>query len=146
MPDYKPISLVLILLGLFGSSISILLGFIWVPGINPESVQQGSAESYRILFWHVSFAWCSFCVHSLVILLSFCVYWALIRPLIRLSYSALSHLIRHSFGAYTGRSFGAHSVHAALILHAFCVHSAIILRLFCAHSACICYHSPIIWH
>ncbi len=60
MPDYKPISLVLILLGLFGSSISILLGFIWVPGINPESVQQGSAESYRILFWHVSFAWCSF--------------------------------------------------------------------------------------
>lgn len=60
MTDYKPISLVLILLGLFGSSISILLGFIWVPGINPESVQQGSAESYRILFWHVSFAWCSF--------------------------------------------------------------------------------------
>ena len=60
MPDYKPISLVLILLGLFGSSISILLGFIWVPGIDPESVQQGSAESYRILFWHVSFAWCSF--------------------------------------------------------------------------------------
>lgn len=60
MPDYKRISLVLILLGLFGSSISILLGFIWVPGINPESVQQGSAESYRILFWHVSFAWCSF--------------------------------------------------------------------------------------
>ena len=60
MLDYKPISLVLILLGLFGSSISILLGFIWVPGIDPESVQQGSAESYRILFWHVSFAWCSF--------------------------------------------------------------------------------------
>ena len=60
MPDYKPISLVLILLGLFGSSISILLGFIWVPGIVAESVQQGSAESYRILFWHVSFAWCSF--------------------------------------------------------------------------------------
>ena len=60
MTDYKPISLVLILLGLFGTSISILLGFIWVPGIDPESVQQGSAESYRILFWHVSFAWCSF--------------------------------------------------------------------------------------
>jgi len=60
MPDYKPISLMLILLGLFGSSISILLGFIWVSGINPETVQQGSAESYRILFWHVSFAWCSF--------------------------------------------------------------------------------------
>ena len=60
MLNYKPVSLVLILLGLFGSAISILLGFIWVPGINPESVQQGSAESYRILFWHVSFAWCSF--------------------------------------------------------------------------------------
>lgn len=60
MLNYKPVSLVLILLGLFGSAISIILGFIWVPGINPESVQQGSAESYRILFWHVSFAWCSF--------------------------------------------------------------------------------------
>lgn len=60
MPNYKPISLALILLGLFGSSASILLGFLWAPGINPDSVQEGSAESYRILFWHVSFAWCSF--------------------------------------------------------------------------------------
>ncbi|MBU03361.1 MAG: hypothetical protein CMA58_00020 [Euryarchaeota archaeon] len=60
MPDYKQASLILILLGLFGSSVSILLGFIWVPGIDPTTVQQGSAESYRILFWHVSFAWCSF--------------------------------------------------------------------------------------
>ncbi|MGY8692394.1 MAG: cytochrome c biogenesis protein CcsA [Candidatus Poseidoniales archaeon] len=54
----KGASLLFIIIGLVGASISILLGFIWVPSLDPSTVN--GPESFRIIYWHVSFAWCSF--------------------------------------------------------------------------------------
>ena len=54
----KATSLLLITIGLVGASISILLGFLWVPSLDPSKVN--GPEAFRIIYWHVSFAWCSF--------------------------------------------------------------------------------------
>jgi len=58
MFDYKATSFALIIAGLLGAAISILLGFIWVPSLDPETTL--GEEAFRIIYWHVSFAWCSF--------------------------------------------------------------------------------------
>ena len=48
----------LMALGLIGATLTLLLGFIWAPTVDPEA--WNSPEAYRILYWHVPFAWTSF--------------------------------------------------------------------------------------
>ncbi len=50
-------------LGLTGAAATVLLGFLWAPEVDAEAWK--APEAYRILFWHVPFAWSSF--------LAFCV-------------------------------------------------------------------------
>ena len=50
-------------LGLTGAATTLLLGLLWAPPVDPEA--WNAPEAYRILFWHVPFAWSSF--------LAFCV-------------------------------------------------------------------------
>ena len=66
MPGAKTTSMVLIMLGLFGASISILLGFLWAPTVDEKTAL--GPEAFRIIYWHVSFAWCSFLAFSLLFL------------------------------------------------------------------------------
>ncbi len=66
MQEVKAVSMLLIMIGLFGATISILLGFLWAPTVDPNSVN--GPESFRIIYWHVSFAWCSFLAFSLLFL------------------------------------------------------------------------------
>ena len=51
------------MLGLTGAATTLLLGLLWAPSVDPEA--WNAPEAYRILFWHVPFAWSSF--------LAFCV-------------------------------------------------------------------------
>ena len=45
-------------LGLMGAGLTLILGFIWAPSVDPEA--WNSPEAYRILYWHVPLAWSSF--------------------------------------------------------------------------------------
>ena len=45
-------------LGLMGAGLTLILGFIWAPTVDPEA--WNSPEAYRILYWHVPLAWSSF--------------------------------------------------------------------------------------
>jgi len=62
MPDVKSVGLVLTSSGLAGALATAFLGFFWAPMVDPEA--WNAPEAYRILYWHVPFAWASF--------LSFC--------------------------------------------------------------------------
>ena len=62
MPDTKSIGFTLTSSGLAGALATAYLGYNWAPLVNPE--QWNAPEAYRILYWHVPFAWASF--------LSFC--------------------------------------------------------------------------
>ena len=53
----------LTVIGLTGAATTVLLGFLWAPSVDAEA--WNAPEAYRILFWHVPFAWSSF--------LAFCV-------------------------------------------------------------------------
>ena len=53
----------LTVIGLTGAAATVLLGFLWAPSVDAEA--WNAPEAYRILFWHVPFAWSSF--------LAFCV-------------------------------------------------------------------------
>ena len=51
-------------LGLLGAVVTMLLGFLWAPSVDPEA--WNAPEAYRILFWHVPFAWSSFLAFSVL--------------------------------------------------------------------------------
>ena len=53
----------LTVIGLTCAAATVLLGFLWAPSVDAEA--WNAPEAYRILFWHVPFAWSSF--------LAFCV-------------------------------------------------------------------------
>ena len=58
-------------LGLLGAVVTMLLGFLWAPSVDPEA--WNAPEAYRILFWHVPFAWSSFLAFSVLFIGS--VFW-----------------------------------------------------------------------
>ena len=51
-------------LGLSGAAATLLLGLLWAPSGDPEA--WNAPEAYRILFWHVPFAWSSFLAFSVL--------------------------------------------------------------------------------
>ena len=51
-------------LGLTGAALTLLLGFTWAPTVDPSA--WNSPEAYRILYWHVPFAWCSFLAYCIL--------------------------------------------------------------------------------
>ena len=51
-------------LGLTGAALTLLLGFMWAPTVDPTS--WNSPEAYRILYWHVPFAWSSFLAYCVL--------------------------------------------------------------------------------
>ena len=68
MPSVRATGAALTALGLTGAAATLLLGLLWAPSIpSCPSVHPCffAADAYRILFWHVPFAWSSF--------LAFCV-------------------------------------------------------------------------
>lgn len=62
MGDYRDSAVVITVLGLSCATITAFLGFFQAPLVDPDN--WNAPEAYRILFWHVPFAWSSF--------LSFC--------------------------------------------------------------------------
>ena len=58
-------------LGLSGAAATLLLGLLWAPSVAPEA--WNAPEAYRILFWHVPFAWSSFLAFSVLFIGS--VFW-----------------------------------------------------------------------
>ncbi|MCH1591405.1 MAG: cytochrome c biogenesis protein CcsA [Candidatus Thalassarchaeaceae archaeon] len=62
MRDYGNSALIITVVGLACAAITAFLGFFHAPLVDPES--WNAPEAYRILYWHVPFAWSSF--------LSFC--------------------------------------------------------------------------
>ena len=51
-------------IGFIGALITAIMAFIWAPSVDSESWR--SPEAYRILFWHVPFAWASFLAFCLL--------------------------------------------------------------------------------
>ena len=76
MPSARARGTALTVIGLTGAAATVLLGFLWAPSVDAEA--WNAPEAYRILFWHVPFAWSSF--------LAFCVlfvrraFWTEWRP------------------------------------------------------------------
>ena len=62
--NHRRISIPLTVAGLVGAVITAILGFFWAPLVDPEA--WNAPEAYRILFWHVPFAWTSFLSFSLL--------------------------------------------------------------------------------
>ena len=62
MANYSSLAIPTTIVGLIGVVITALLGFFYAPLVDPDS--WNAPEAYRILYWHVPFAWTSF--------LSFC--------------------------------------------------------------------------
>ena len=54
----------LTILGLMGAGLTLILGFIWAPTVDPEA--WNSPEAYRILYWHVPLAWSSFLAYCVL--------------------------------------------------------------------------------
>ncbi len=64
MPDTRSLGLSLTSCGLAGAIATAYLGFSWAPLVDPEA--WNAPEAYRILFWHVPFAWASFLAFCLL--------------------------------------------------------------------------------
>ena len=62
MANYSTLAIPITIVGLICVVITALLGFLYAPLVDPDS--WNAPEAYRILYWHVPFAWTSF--------LSFC--------------------------------------------------------------------------
>ena len=63
---HQKIAIPLTSAGIIGAVITVLLGFFWAPLVDP--IAWNAPEAYRILFWHVPFAWTSFMSYSLLFL------------------------------------------------------------------------------
>ena len=64
MRSLRATGVTLTALGLSGAAATLLLGLLWAPPVNPEA--WNAPEAYRILFWHVPFAWSSFIAFSVL--------------------------------------------------------------------------------
>ena len=64
MDVIKKIGVNLTLLGLLGAYFTAILGFFWAPSVDPD--QWNAPEAYRIVYWHVPFAWTSFLAFCLL--------------------------------------------------------------------------------
>ena len=64
MRSLRATGVTLTALGLSGAAATLLLGLLWAPPVNPEA--WNAPEAYRILFWHVPFAWSSFLAFSVL--------------------------------------------------------------------------------
>ena len=73
--DYRSAAVPLTTLGLVGAISTAILGFLWAPLVNPDA--WNAPEAYRILYWHVPFAWTSFLAFCL--LLAGSISWFIIR-------------------------------------------------------------------
>ncbi|MEC8170896.1 MAG: cytochrome c biogenesis protein CcsA, partial [Candidatus Thermoplasmatota archaeon] len=62
MANYSTLAIPITIVGMICVVITALLGFFYAPLVDPNS--WNAPEAYRILYWHVPFAWTSF--------LSFC--------------------------------------------------------------------------
>ena len=62
MANYSTLAIPITIVGMICVVITALLGFLYAPLVDPNS--WNAPEAYRILYWHVPFAWTSF--------LSFC--------------------------------------------------------------------------
>ena len=51
-------------LGSLGAIITAILSYTYAPGVDPEA--WNAPEAYRILFWHVPFAWTSFVSYTIL--------------------------------------------------------------------------------
>jgi heme exporter protein C len=71
MSDYRDPAVVITVAGLSCAAITAFLGFFQAPLVNPDS--WNAPEAYRILYWHVPFAWSSFL--SFTILFAGAVSW-----------------------------------------------------------------------
>jgi len=58
MSDYRDPAVIITATGLSCAAITAFLGFFQAPLVNPDS--WNAPEAYRILYWHVPFAWSSF--------------------------------------------------------------------------------------
>ena len=56
--------MILTALGLTGAGLTLLLGFNWAPTVDADA--WNSPEAYRILYWHVPFAWSSFLAYCVL--------------------------------------------------------------------------------
>ena len=66
MRDASQAVVPLITVGLIGTIITAILGFFWAPAVDPNS--WNAPEAYRIIYWHVPFAWVSFLAFALLFL------------------------------------------------------------------------------
>ena len=64
MLDSRSAAVPLTALGLLGAGTTAILGFVWAPLVNPDVWH--APEAYRILYWHVPFAWTSFLAFCLL--------------------------------------------------------------------------------
>ena len=64
MRSLRATGVTLTALGLSGAAATLLLGLLWAPSVDPEAWNAPAA--YRILFWHVPFAWSSFIAFSVL--------------------------------------------------------------------------------
>ena len=71
MSDYRDPAVIITVAGLSCAAITAFLGFFQAPSVNPDS--WNAPEAYRILYWHVPFAWSSFL--SFTILFAGAVSW-----------------------------------------------------------------------
>ena len=64
--DYREPAVTITLVGLSCAAITAFLGFFQAPLVNPD--HWNAPEAYRILYWHVPFAWSSFLSFSILFL------------------------------------------------------------------------------
>ena len=62
--DYRTLAVPLTATGLLGASITALLAFFWAPSVDQSA--WNAPEAYRIIYWHVPFAWVSFLAFGLL--------------------------------------------------------------------------------
>ena len=64
MPSQRDVGFTLTFLGIIGAVATLILGLYWAPLVDPGS--WNAPEAYRILYWHVPFAWSSFLAFSML--------------------------------------------------------------------------------
>ena len=71
MRDVSHAVVPLITVGLIGTIVTAILGFFWAPAVDSNS--WNAPEAYRIIYWHVPFAWVSFLAFAILFLGS--IFW-----------------------------------------------------------------------
>ena len=71
MRDVSHAVVPLITVGIIGTIVTAILGFFWAPAVDSNS--WNAPEAYRIIYWHVPFAWVSFLAFAILFLGS--IFW-----------------------------------------------------------------------